>query len=82
MIDGKDKARIEAAIRVLSVPVPRKPGAASLTFVYDREDAARKKAADLCRYFLTGEKEQDTWTDKDFGLVPTKEGLEEEDNEK
>lgn len=27
---------------------------------------------DLCRYFLTGEKDQDTWKDRDFGLEEEK----------
>jgi len=34
--------------------------------------------SDLLQWALTGEKDQNTWTDEDFGLVPTKEGLEEE----
>ena len=59
MIDGKDKARIEAAIRTFQEFQPAK----SLNL---------KEVANLCRYFLTGEKNQDTWTNKDFGLEEEK----------
>ena len=57
------QARIEAAIRYF------RKQAKLYTDQGNRPlEHHMRQLTDLGRYFLTGEKDQDTWTDKDFGL--------------
>lgn len=65
MIDGKDKARIEAAIRVLDDWYKAHP----IGCVCDPKEQLRT-TANLCRYFLG--QPQDTWKNEDFGLKEEK----------
>ena len=65
-IDIQPPSRIEAAIRHFEKDSTEFGLKSRNEFVLDR------KIADLCHYFLTGEKDQDTWKNKDFGLEEEK----------